>query len=289
MTKKIIDKEYHYIGIKNSDVKILGYWLLCKQYEEDLKNCDYTVWFTKDNSFYSNWSHWNIWYHIVATEIAMSDIWNWGVFYDVSSWYESDKEIILKYLWENFEENYEWDFWFIEVVKILTNKDDWSSIYNLYIIANETWEFLYKKSEKVISRETAKHLIANDIWINKDNVKFLYFRPEKLIYECNFSYNWHTYEYEINAKDWKIIKGVDEIDIGNDEARKIAMDDAWLTRNDLSYWDWHMWWLDEPTINKLWTGETAVYTVEFKTNKNVNFFYKVRAFDWEILYKVISE
>ena len=258
--------------------KIFWYGLLCEQYEEDLSKCSYRIW-AMDNSNH----YWRI-----TQEIAMNDIWNWWVFYDVSYPY-LEEQLKLKYLWENFKLSYEGDYGFITVVNLLTNNNDWSSIYHIYIISWEWWEILYKKSEKVISRETAKQLIANDIWINKNNVKFLYFRPEKLIYKCNFSYNWHTYEYEINAKNWIIIKGVDEIDIGDDEARKIAMNDAWITWNDLTYWDWHMWWLDEPTINKLWSGESAMYTVEFRTNKDINYFYKVRAFNWEILYKTISE
>lgn len=283
------------------DIKIVWYWLLCEQYNENLEDCNYRVsfsnevdrWWRTGYEVYSNSSSTSsrrgFSYHLAAKEIAMNDIWNWWIFYDVSNW--NDDELKIKYLWKDFESTYDWDYRFIEVVEFVTNNEDWTSNHHLYIIADENWEILYKDSKTIISRDAAKLIIANDAWINKSNVKFLYFRSGSWIYECSFSYSWHTYDYEITAKDWKIIKWIDEIDIGEEAAMEIATSDAWIDWDDLMLEvdNWHMFTYLMPHTEKIWTGNSALYRVAITTNKDKHYLYDISAIDGKILSSKFGE
>lgn len=273
--EEIIDKNLY--GEK-WEIKILWYWLLCeqwKEYQQDLSNCEYTVWFSNK---VENWHWWNtlydvylngsfggsIWwfdYGMASIAIAMNDIWNWGIFYN-------DR--------------------YSTGTNLKVNNDDWTATYYLYKIDGDSWEILNKSSENIISRNTAREIIANNAWIDKKVVDPI-LRIWEWIYEREFSYKWHTYDYVINAKDWTIIKGWDEIDIWDDEARNIAMKDAWITRGDLSHWNWDMWWLDEPNIKKIWTGNSAIYRVVITTNKDKYYLYDISAIDGKIISSKFSE
>lgn len=305
--EETIDKEIAQYS-KRWEVEILWYWLLCDEYEENLWNCKFYIWFSnkvdnynsRGNTSYevywvSTSSHSINWfsYHVVAKQIAMNDIWNWGVFYDVSDRKYSEEEFIKKYLWEDFESNYTGDYRFIEVVHLLTNNDDWTSNYHLYIISNESWEALYKDSIKIISRESAENIIAENAWINVDKIKYLRLKINKLVYEANFSYNWHTYDYKIDAKDGTIIKGWDEIDVWDEKALEIAIKDSWIKsddlRRDVSHWHWIEKTLLMPEVNKEWTGSDAVYNVEIETEDGLIYTYQIRATDGKILSKYYSE
>ena len=297
---------------KKWNIEILWYWLLCSPSVEYLWSCRYHIWFLNDQGFrpdgrkkidwysqtkgdfedYYRWSYWSIWYETVAKELAMADIWNWGVFYDVSDWHYDD-ELIQKYLWEDFESNYTWDYGFIEVVHFITNNDDWTSDYHLYIVPNETWEFLYKTSKKIISRESAKKIIANDAWIGINNVKYLSFKLDDFTYTSKFSYKWHTYDYVIDATDGNIKKGWNKVDIWRDKAMEIAIKDSWIKSKDLwkdiSHWHWHEETLLMPSVYMRWSGQDAIYSVEIETNKEKVYSYEIKATDGKILSKHFSE
>ena len=283
------------------NIKILWYWLLCQQSNENLGDCNYSVsfsnevdrWWRTGYEVYTNSSSTSsrqgFSYHLAAKEIAMNDIWNWWIFFDVSN--RDDDELIIKYLWKDFKSTYDWDYWFIEVVEFVTNNEDWTSNHHLYIITDETWEILYKNSERIISRDATKKIIANTAWIDESNVKYLYYRSASWVYECSFSYKWHTYKYENDAGNWTIIKGWDEIDIWEEAAMGIAIKDAWIDWKDLMQEvdHWHMRILLEPDIEKIWSGNSALYRLAITTNKDKYYLYDISAFDGRILSSKFGE
>ena len=299
-----IEKEFDSEWKTKWNINIIWYWLLCNQYSENLEECKYSIsfsnevdrWWRTGYEVYSNGnsssSRYNFSYHMAAKEIAMRDIWNWGVFYDISDWNDEDK-LKLKYLWENFESTYKWDYRFIEVVSLLTNNEDGTSNYYLYIIWDETWEILYKDLEKIVSRDTAKKIIAENAWISDNDVKYLFLSENNLIYEAKFSHNWHTYDFKIDAKNWNIISGGDDIDIGDEKAIEIALKDSWLKssdlRRDVSHWHWEMEMLLRPDVTKEGTGTNAVYKVEIETEDYKLYTYKIQATNGKILSKQFSE
>lgn len=299
-----IEKEFDSERRTKWNIKIIWYWLLCDQYNENLKNCKYRIsfsnevnrWWRTGYEVYSNSSstssRYGFSYHIAAKEIAMDDIWNWGVFYDVSN-PDYEDELKLKYLWENFESTYDWDYRFIEVVSLLTNNNDWTSNYYLYIIWDEMWKILYKNYEKLISIGVVKRIIAENVWISVDDVRYLYLRANNLVYEVNFSYDWHTYDFKIDAKNWDILNGVDDVDIWDEKAMEIALKDSWLKssdlRRDVGHWHWEMKMLLMPDVTKEGTGINAVYKVEIETEDYKLYTYKIQTTNGKILSKQLSE
>ena len=291
--KKIEEKLDELEGNSTAEInyKILGYWLLCKWYVENLESCEYSVGYSKERYDYlgnkQNSSYW-------TKEIAMNDIWNWGVFYDVYDWRtDNEDEIIQKYLWKDFESTYEWDFRDIEVSRLLTNNDDWTTNYYLYIVDGNEWEILYKNSEKIIRKDNAKKIIAENIWISVNDVRYIDLEKNDLTYDAYFSYNWHTYDYKIDAKDGTIIKNVDEKDVWDENAMEIALKDSWLKATDLwkdiSHWHWEEQMLLMLEINKEWTGENAIYAIEIETEDGMIYSYQIKATDGKILLKHLSE
>ena len=279
------------------EIKILWYWLLCDSYEENLKNCEYSIAFSckVDKWGYTSYQvHWKggsssrRWfsYHLAVNQIAMNDIWNWKVFYDVHT--RNDDEIKEKYISEEFKNSYTWDYRFIDVAQLVTNNEDWSSNYHLYIITDE-WETIYKNTTKIISKETARNIIANDASIKPETIRFLYLHPEEWKYTCNFSLKWHTYDYEIDSSNWNILKRNDDIDIWETEAIRIALDDAWIKDKDLreDTWDEMQFYL-MPHIEKKWNWKKAVYEVKINTKQDKTYSYKISAYDWSIINKKVN-
>ena len=290
------------------DINILWYWLLCEQWNENLSDCTYRVWFTNlvknshNNSFYS-WFSYEVYsnngssssrkkfsYHVAAKEIAMNDIWNWGVFYNYSDWKQASS-LIKKYLWEDFETKYGLDDNSIKLVRLLTNNDNWTINYHVYIVNDEWWNIVYNVSNVMIDEETAKKIISNDAWVGINHVDYSYLDAEKWIYRSKFSYSWITYNYEINAKDGTIIEGKNMVDIGEDKALEIAMLDAWIVWEDL--WEdvdhWLMQYFLEPSITKIWSWKSATYQIEIKVNNEIVYYYKILSVNWRIISKQISK
>ncbi len=177
---------------KKENTEVIWYWLYCKWYEKDLSKCDYLVSFIEkdeNRSYYRNSGCGSpVKYHCIKKGIVMNDIWNWNIFYDIYDWStDNEDEVIQKYLWKDFESTYEWDYREIDAFRLLTNNDNWTSNYYLYIVDGNTWEILYKNSEKIISKDNAKKIIAENAWIGINNVKYLDLEKNNLIYESNFS------------------------------------------------------------------------------------------------------
>ena len=144
----------------------------------------------------------------------------------------------------------------------------------MYKIDGDSWEILDKSSENIINRNTAREIIANHAWVNKDVVDPI-LRIWEWIYECDFSYKWHTYEYVISTEDGTILKGWDEIDIWEEAAMEIATNDAWIKWEDLMLEvdHWHMFTYLMPHTEKIWTGNSAIYKVSITTNKDKHYLY----------------
>ncbi len=283
---------------KKENTEVIWYWLYCKWYEKDLSKCDYLVSFIEkdeNRSYYRNSGCGSpVKYHCIKKGIVMNDIWNWNIFYDIYDWStDNEDEVIQKYLWKDFESTYEWDYREIDAFRLLTNNDNWTSNYYLYIVDGNTWEILYKNSEKIISKDNAKKIIAENAWIGINNVKYLDLEKNNLIYESNFSYNWRTYDFKIDAKDGTIINDAEEKDIWGEKAMEIALKDSWLKATDLwkdvSHWHWEEKMLLMPEINKEWTGENAIYDIEIETEDGMVYSYQIKATDGKILLKHLSE
>lgn len=283
---------------KKENTEVIWYGLYCKGYEKDLSKCNYLVSFIEkdeNRSYYRNGGCGSpVKYHCIKKGIVMDDIWNWSVFYDIYDWSkDNEDEVIQKYLWKDFESTYEWDYREIDVFRLLTNNDDWTTNYHLYIVDGNTWEILYKNSEKIISIYDARKIIAENAWIDINNVKYLDLEKNNLIYEANFSYNWRTYDFKIDAKDGTIINDAEEKDIWGEKAMEIALKDSWLKATDLwkdiSHWHWEEKMLLMPEINKEWTGENAIYDIEIETEDGMVYSYQIKATDGKILLKHLSE
>lgn len=261
-------------------IEILWYWLLCeqwKEYQQDLSQCEYTVWFSNKvenwnwwNTLYdvysNHWSAGSIWwfdYGWASIEIAMNDIWNWGVFYNDT---------------------------YSDGINLKVNNDDWTATYYTYKIDGDTWKILDKTEKIIVNRNTARDIIAKDAWVDKDVVDPI-LRIEEWIYECDFSYKWHTYDYKISAKDWTIINGWDEIDIWEEAAMEIATKDAWIDWKDLMLEEdhWHMFTYLFPHTEKIWTGNSALYRVAITTNKDKYYLYDISVTDGKILSSKFGE
>jgi len=254
------------------EIEILWYWLLCeqwKEYQQDLSQCEYTVWFLNkvgDGHFgYDSYCDWysSNYLNYCSIAVAMNDIWNWGIFYN-------DR--------------------YSTGTNLKVNNGDWTATYYLYKIDSDSWEILDKSSENIINRNTAREIIANHAWVNKDVVDPI-LRIWEWIYECDFSYKWHTYEYVISTEDGTILKGWDEIDIWEEAAMEIATNDAWIKWEDLMLEvdHWHMFTYLMPHTEKIWTGDSAIYRVAITTNKDKYYLYDISAIDGKILSSKFGE
>ena len=300
---EMINKQFDSPYYTKWEVSILWYWLLCWSYTEYLWNCEYSIWYLNkvDGYDYRLWTgktqyeiytNHSIWwnYSTAAEQIVMNDIWNWNVFYNVSDWInDNEDDFIQRYLWKDFKSAYKWDYRDITVVQLLTNNDDWTSNYHLYIVDGDTWTFMYKNNEKIISLNWAKEIIAKYIWIRIEDVKYLKLETKNLVYNSNFSFWWHTYNYIIDAKKWTVLKSEDEIDIWDEKAIVIAIKDLGIKskdlRQDVGHWHWVEKILLRPKVNKEWVGINAIYLVEIRTKNDRVYTYKVRASDGKILSK----
>lgn len=254
------------------EIQILWYWLLCeqwKEYQQDLSQCEYTVWFLNkvgEGHFgYDSYCHWTISNYLsyCGIAVAMNDIWNWGVFYN-------DR--------------------YSTGINLKVNNNDWTATYYLYSVNHDSWEILNKNEQTIINRNTARDIIAKNAWVDK-NVVNPHLRIGEWIYECDFSYEWHTYDYKISAKDWTIINGWDEIDIWEEVAMEIATKDAWIDWDDLMLEvdHWHMFTYLFPHTEKIWTGNSALYRVAITTNKDKYYLYDISATDGKILSSKFGE
>lgn len=304
--KKKIDRIYEF-DRKNIDV--VWYWLECDEGEEDLSRCKYDVWFIYkyevspqfnnwvwydsfgDNGYCGWWYH-RLTYSCIVKYLAMKDIWYDKVFYkawkDYSYW-EDKYDMLDKYMWEDFE--YTWDIRDVHFVQYII-LEDWVANYYKYII-DDDWNILFKDIVKFITRDEAKQIIAEDASISPKVIKYFRLNAEDETYTCDFSYNWHTYKYKIDAKNWAIIEGWDEKDIWDEKAMEIALKDSWIKATDLwkdvSHWHWEMKTLLMPEINKEWTGSNAIYNVEIETEDDTVYTYQIWATDGKILSRHLSE
>ena len=293
----------------SNNVDVVWYWLECNEGEKDLSKCKYDVWFIykyEVNPQFNNWVWYDSfgdngycgwWYHrltysCIVKYLAMKDIWPDKVFYkawnDYSYW-EDEYDMLDKYMWSDFE--YTWDIRDVHFVQYII-LENWVANYYKYIINNE-WQIMFKDVVKFITRDEAEKIIADNASISSSNIKYLRLNAEDETYTCDFSYNWHTYKYTIDAKNWNIISGGDDIDIGDEKATEIALKDSWLKssdlRRDVGHWHWKMEMLLMPDVTKEGTGMNGVYKVEIETEDYKLYTYKIQATNGKILSKQFSE
>lgn len=306
IVKKKIERIHEF---DSNNFEVVWYWLECNEEEKDLSKCKYDVWFIYkyevspqfnnwvwydsfgDNGYCGWWYH-RLTYSCIVKYLAMKDIWFDKVFYkawnDYSYW-EDKYDMLDKYMWSGFE--YTWDIRDVHFVQYIV-LENWVANYYKYII-DDDWQIMFKDVVKFITRDDAEKIIANNASISPSDIKYLRLNAEDEIYTCDFSYNWHTYKYTIDAKNWSIINGLDEIDIWDEKAMEIALKDSWIDaedlREDVSHWHWEMKTLLMPEINKEWTGSNAIYNVEIETEDDRLYTYIVRATDGKILLKHLSE
>ena len=150
--------------------------------------------------------------------------------------------------------------------------------------------FLYLKST-IISKEEVKDIIIKDTKLNPDDISFkeieLDLEKETKTYEVEFYYNRLEYKYEIDAKTGKIIysnynlpskeenkTSVSTSYITEEEAKNIALEDAGLSSNEVSFVD----------IDLDLENNQAIYEVDFET-ATLEYDYKIDGYSKNIITK----
>lgn len=219
-----------------------------------------------------------------------------------SSWWEdiSQEAVAVKDCWEdkiytyinNSSETY--DNTTVSVVTLKYNLNG-KTFEEQYIFDRRGNEILEKHTNTFINEEEATEIISKDSWVSTEIIKKAedndwlfktsnWLNTENQLYSYQFTNNWYTYNYTLDATNGEIKSKDIQKDIWEKWALDIAMNDLEITEDSfLRHHGEYMISFAFPDVKKETTDESILYKISLSENDDISHYYEINWHNWEIL------
>ena len=219
-----------------------------------------------------------------------------------SSWWEdiSQEAVAVKDCWEdkiytyinNSSETY--DNTTVSVVTLKYNLNG-KTFEEQYIFDRRGNEILEKHTNTFINEEEVTEIISKDSWVSTEIIKKAedndwlfktsnWLNTENQLYSYQFTNNWYTYNYTLDATNGEIKSKDIQKDIWEKWALDIAMNDLEITEDSfLRHHGEYMISFAFPDVKKETTDESILYKISLSENDDISHYYEINWHNWEIL------